>query len=52
MKPKYDYKVSRPWPVNLLHTDVAKRIRDEQKRLADIAQKPQTVVDIKRKKKA
>jgi hypothetical protein len=42
--------VKKPYPVNLHHTDVGKRIREEQKRLAELAKQPHTVVQIKRRK--
>lgn len=49
MKFKHADKVLKPWPVNLHHTDVGQRIRDEQKRLLAIKKKPVNVTQLKRR---
>lgn len=47
---KFTPKLHLPYSGQLVHTDVRKTIRKEQKRLAELAKKPQTVIQIKRKK--
>jgi hypothetical protein len=44
--------VIKPFPVDLFYTKVEERIEAEQRRLAKLAKKPQTVVPIKRRKSA
>ena len=46
---KFDRKLHLPYSGVLVHTDVRKTIRKEQKRLAELAKKPHTVVQLKRK---
>ena len=46
---KFDKTLHLPYSGRLLHTDVRKTIKREQKRLSDEAKKPQTVVQMKRK---